>query len=211
MSEKTRQNMPYLDMHEKSWSWISNPSHPLSKSEYLGEKNCPRDTILIIHRIKVHILVNNKLRKKFGYTRLLPTAIFWPFSTGLEHGIYLIKQEGMGPMVRGLEAGLCKTDGSKMIYRDERNYWKHKRSLQIAFRGIPLNFEIPIGDSAKKNMGGGSAKLFILLPLRSSNGIALRLLNLICSDKYHTRIDMKNTFQIFTYFVIYSSWYLVWV
>ena len=23
---------PYLDMHEKSWSWISNPSHPLTFS-----------------------------------------------------------------------------------------------------------------------------------------------------------------------------------
>ncbi len=47
------------------------------------KKNCPRDTSLIIHRVKVHIPVNNKLQQKFGHTRLLPPAIFWPFSTGL--------------------------------------------------------------------------------------------------------------------------------
>ncbi len=42
----------------------------------------------IIHRIKVHILVNNKPQKKFGHTRLLPLALFGPFL--LDYGEHYI-------------------------------------------------------------------------------------------------------------------------
>ena len=35
--------------------------------------------ILKIHRIWVHIPVNNKLQKHFGHTRFLPTSHFGPF------------------------------------------------------------------------------------------------------------------------------------
>ncbi len=56
----------------------------IAVSLYVGVAHCSCEAIsLIIHRVKVHILVNNKLQKKFGHTRLLPLAIFWPFSTGL--------------------------------------------------------------------------------------------------------------------------------